>query len=414
MYDGITVLRRQPELGRAIYIDMNSFFASVEQELHPELRGRPVGVCPFVNDRTCVIAASVEAKRRGVTTGTPIPEARRRCPDIALVSDNVGQYRRYHRRIMDSLADTRCQVHIKSIDEAFLVVPGDLRSQAAEVAQDIRSRIATIGSQLGCSIGIASNLFLAKMGTKLHKPRGLVTIRPEDLEAYYSTLQLTNLYGISWRLERRLNALGIESPLDFYHASYSTLKHAFGIPGERWYFRLRGYEVDERSTTRRMIGHQTTIVPEPAYGLSGVKSVTSQLCYRAAARLRAADLAAQSVQVALRFTDRTYWYGHIRTHVPFWDSATFFQHINTILKRWDTRKPVRLASVTAYDLIPQYSVTASMFGSVEPSVRVSRALDVLTEKFGRSAIVPAIQLLSEPAADRVGFGNAGHVVRELG
>src|SRR4029077_6517886 len=106
-----------------------------------------------------------------------------------------GIYRIYHHRIVAALESTRCQVTVRGIDEALLTLPVDLRGQAMTVAHQVRGLINEVGTQLGCSIGIASNLFLAKMGTKLHKPRGLVEIRVEDLEALYATLQLTDLYG---------------------------------------------------------------------------------------------------------------------------------------------------------------------------------------------------------------------------
>lgn len=408
-----SLLTRQPLVGRALYVDMNSFFASVEQQVKPHLRGRPVGVCPFINDSTCVIAASVEAKRCGVKTGTLVREARQLCPDIHLISDDPSVYRDYHRRITKALEATRCQVSIKSIDEAFLELPSDLQSEAQTVALQIKRNIFSVGSQLECSIGIASNLFLAKMGTKLHKPSGLVQVQLEDLEALYATLRLTDLYGISWRMARRLQVLGIETSLDFYQASYSLLKHHFGVNGERWYLRLRGYEVDNRATTRRIIGHQTTIVPNPATTPAEVMSVASQLCYKAAARLRAASLAARSVHVALRLTDRTYWTRTLRTHTPFWDSRTFFLHTSSLLSSWEPHKPVRLVSVSAFDLLPWSALTTPLFDPPINSERLSRAMGEIDMRFGRNTIAPATQLLSQQVIDRVGFGNAGQTAVEL-
>ena len=408
-----SALPHPPRAGRALYVDMNSFFASVEQEIKPELRGRPVGVCPFVNDHTCVIAASIEAKRCGVKTGTLVRDARRLCPTIHLISDDPSIYRLYHRRIVAALQATRCQVSVKSIDEAFLELPYDLQAQAPQVAREIKQAIQAVGSQLECSIGIASNLFLAKMGTKLHKPNGLIEIRAEDLEAFYSTMSLTDLYGISWRMARRLEAIGVTTPLAFYQAPYALLKRHFGVNGERWYLRLRGYEVDNRPTTRRMIGHQTTIVPDPATTRTEVLGVASQLCYKAAVRLRAASLAAQSIQVTLRFTDRSYWTRILRTHTPFWDSRTFFTHTSTILAAWTPQKPVRLVSVSGCDLVPHSALTMPLFDAPVRSEQLSRAIDEIESRFGRRSIAPASQLLGAQVTDRVGFGNAGQVAVEL-
>ena len=398
-------IQQQPVFGRAIYVDMNSFFASVEQQVHPELRGQPVGVCPFVHDSTCVIAASVEAKRYGITTGTSVRDARRRCPHIRLISDDPTLYRNYHYRIMDVLRTTRCHVHVRSIDEAFLAVPSDLRAQAIPLAHQLRRLVSGVGAELGCSIGVASNLFLAKLGTKLHKPYGLTAIHLEDLEALYATLSLTDLYGVSWRLARQLEAIGITTPLELYHAPYELLRWRFGVNGERWYLRLRGHEVDGRPTRRRSISHQTTLAPNPATSRREIISITSQLCYKVAARLRAAGLAATAVQVALRFTDRTYWTHSLRTSATFWDSRTLVAHSQAILRHWPAGEPVRLVSVAALNLIPQQAVTRSWLEDSLASERLSRALDEIEGRFGYRTIAPATHLLGQTVADRVGFGN---------
>jgi DNA polymerase-4 len=407
------LLQHQPIPGRAVYVDMNSFFASVEQELHPELRGQPVGVCPFVNDATCVIAASVEAKRYGVRTGTRVSEARRLCPDIHLTSGQASTYRWYHHKIMKALETTRCQVIVKSIDEAHLVLPSDLRPEAVTIGHEVKRLTQEVGPRLGCSVGIASNMFLAKMGTKLHKPYGMVEIHLADLEAFYSTLGLTDLYGISWRMAVRLERLGITTPLAFYQASYARLKQAFGVNGERWYLRLRGYEVDERTTTRRMIGHQTTIVPDPARTTKAVLEIAGQLTYKAAVRLRAAELAATGVQVAVRFTDRSWWKQTIQHLPPFWDSRSFFDHVEQAFSQWTPPKPVRLVSVSAVNLMPRQATTMPLFTSPLQSERLSVALDEIDQRFGRATITPASHLLQQQLVDRVGFGNAGHAAAEL-
>jgi DNA polymerase-4 len=411
--DITNLLPHQPRVGRALYVDMNSFFASVEQEVKPELRGQPVGVCPFVNDATCVIAVSTEAKRYGIKTGTLVRDARQLCPNIHLISDDPSIYRLYHRRIIEALQTTRCRVSVKSIDEAFLELPQDLQAQAPQVARQIRGHIHQVGSQLGCSIGIASNLFLAKMGTKLHKPNGIVEVHLEDLEAFYAMLSLTDLYGISWRMARQLEGIGITTPLAFYHAPYPLLKQHFGVNGERWYLRLRGYEVDNRPTTRRVVGHQTTIVPDPATTRTEVLGVASQLCYKAAVRLRVAALAAQSLQVRLRFTDRSYWTRTVRTHTPFWDSRTFFTHATTILEGWTPQKPVRLVSISGLDLMPHSALTTPLFDATTPSEQLSHAIDLIEARFGRRSIVPGNQLLGPRVTDRVGFGNAGQAAVEI-
>lgn len=406
------MLARQPAHGRIIYIDMDSFFASIEQQVNPILRGRPVAICPFLHNATSVIAASIEAKRCGIRTGTPVRLAKQLCPDIALLADTPTSYRRYHHLIMEELRNTRCQVEVRSIDEAALTVPYDLVNQAEQVAGEVQRRIFTIGSQLSCSIGIASNRFLAKMATKLHKPGGIAELRTKDLPAYYELLELTDLYGISWRMERRLNQLRINTPLQFYQAPHRLLERAFGIEGTRWYLRLRGYEVDGRQTKRGMIGHQSTITPEPATNYDQVALVANQLCHRAAYRLRLAGLAARSLSVGLRHSDRSRQYRWYRTHYPFWDSASCVEHATGLLRQMPLHQPVRLVSVTLSRLSTQQSLTLPLFSDQPQSQHISAAMDDINERWGRNTIKPASHLGSQQARDRIGFGNAHQMASE--
>jgi DNA polymerase-4 len=404
------MLAAQPVEGQALFVDMNSFFASVEQETKPELRGKPVGVLPYLTDTTCVIAASIEAKQFGVKTGTLVPEARRLCPGILFLADNAATYRDYHRRIMAELDNLRCQITIKSIDEAYLRVPRDLTSQARQLADEVKSSVRRVGSTLRCSVGVAPNLFLAKMGTNLRKPDGLLEIRLADLEGLYATLRLTDLHGISWRLERRLHAIGINTSLELYHAPYSLLKRTFGLPGEAWYLRLRGYEVDERPTHRSQIGHQNTIVPEPARTRTELMTIASGLTYKVAAGLRREDFAARSVGVFARTVHRQYWFNFYRGHTPFTDSATLYQHVERLLERLSLSVPIRLLGVTATDLLPAAALPQSLFDAHRHSEALSAAIDQMGAKYGRGTIIPARQLIGAPMKDSVGFGNAKFLI----
>lgn len=407
------MLRQQPVDGRALFVDMNSFFASVEQQVKPELRGRPIAVCPFVNDSTCVIAASIEAKRFGVKTGTRIPDARKLCPGIVLMADDPAVYRQYHRRIMSALDTTRCNVIVKSIDEALLQVPRDLTDRPRVVAEQVKSLVSDIGDQLKCSIGVGPNLFISKVASNMQKPDGLVEVKLEDLEDFYSALSLTDLYGVAGRTAKRLRLMGILTPLDFYHASYRLLHQAWGLNGELWYLRLRGYEVDLRPTMRRSIGHQTTIVPRPAYTKDELLRVAGRLVYKAAGRMRAADLGARGIVVFVRFTDHTIWHQVYNGKHSFWDSRTFYQHVQRMLSKLQLHSPVRLVGVSAVNLTPRPQANLSLFREHDRDERLSWALDEINYQFGAETVMPASQLLSHKVYDRIGFGNAAQSAREL-
>ena len=401
-----------PVNGSAIFVDMNSFFASVEQQLHPELRGRPVGVCPFIHDATCLIAASVEAKRYGVGTGTRIPEARRLCPGIVLLANQADNYRRFHRQIMDALDTTRCRVIVRSIDEAYLKVPRDLMPNAVQLADSIKTMIRGIGSELACSAGVAPNLFLAKLATNLHKPDGLLEITLDDLEGLYACLGLRELPGISWRMERRLRLLGIDSPLQLYQAPFGLLRRSLGVWGEAWYLRLRGYEVDTRPTQRRMIGHQSTIHPQPASTRSELMATASQLCYKIATRLQRAGLAARTVSIVWRYSNHSYGQALYRSRTPFFDFGSLWHHAEQLLPRV-LDHPVRFVSVSSFDLIPISTMTENLWSRPFTREQLSRTTDTINRKFGLGTIFPAQSLIGQPISDQVGFGNAPQAAIEL-
>ena len=164
---------------KALYVDFNSYFASVEQQLRPELRGKPIAVLPVVAETTCCIAASYEAKAFGVKTGTKVSDARKLCPGIMLVEARPALYVEYSQQ---------------------------RRENALALTQRIKRTIAEkIGSEIRCSIGIAPNTFLAKVASNMQKPDGCVVIEANELPDRLYPLKLRDLNGIGRRMEERLN-----------------------------------------------------------------------------------------------------------------------------------------------------------------------------------------------------------------
>lgn len=397
---------------RSLFVDMNSFFASVEQQVHPELRGRPVAVVPFLHDSTCVLAASVEAKKLGIGTGTPIYEAKRLCPDIYFTKVHAPLYRDYHRQIMSMLDQTRCKVTVKSIDEALLVVPSDLRSQSIQLAHQIRENIYEIGDWLGCSIGLGPNMFIAKMATNAMKPKGLVQVLPEELEGFYSTLSLTDLYGVARRSARRFRSIGIDSPLDLYHAPLRYLQQHLGENhGLSWYLRMRGVEVDQKPTNRTSVGHQMTLTPDPATSLEEIWPTVSQLVAKVSHRLRKNGLSSHRLVCFVRYTDRTHW-GIVMNQTQYInDLPTMLQSVKQGFTHLNFAKPVRLVGVSAINLRPTTDTSYSLFPEERRPEQITKAIDLITEKFGVGSITTAQNLTIPPVADHIGFGNAPDVAQ---
>ncbi len=237
---------------RVLFIDMNSFFASCEQQTNYWLRGRPIAVCVYTGKYGCVIAPSIEAKKRGIKLGLRLNEAMKICPDLVPLETNPDKYRTYHLRIMNILKRYSDDVIPRSIDEAVVDLSSykNIYPDMVEVAKKIKYDILNeVGDYLKCSIGIAPNAFLAKLASDIEKPDGLTVINPENIDAVLKKLELTDFPGISTGMKNRLNNAGIYTPLELRYSTPEKLKAACkSIIGLHWYYRLHFQEVDMRST----------------------------------------------------------------------------------------------------------------------------------------------------------------------
>ena len=402
-------LEQPPAALSTMYVDMDAFFASVEQQFRPELRNRPVAVCPCLGDGCAVIASSYEAKRLGIRVGVRIAEARRRCPEIALVRDNAALYRSISRRLMAILEDTYCKVLPKSVDEACLIIPSYARRPQSIFAlqKAIKGTFAHgVGDYIKCSIGVSTNMWLAKMAASSAKPNGFKLLEISDLERFYAGLPLMKLTGINYRMLRRLYAVRIYSTLDLYHAPIDFLVRHFGLVGQKWFLRMRGYEVDFEPQLKppRSIGHQTTILGEPLVDESGVRTVLTKLASKAGRRLRQHEMVARSLML---------WLGGNQYHQGVkavargtmrmtGDNEIILASFDLLRQYWGLW-PVRRLGLTLFDLVPEGQL--SIFGE-QGSQAISRAGDEILDRFGNRAIGRASWLGADIVPDRVGFGKA--------
>lgn len=261
---------------RSLFVDFNSYFASVEQEDDARLRGRPVAVTPVLAPTGCCIAASVEAKASGVRTGCLVRDAGRLCPGIVIVEARPSLYVAWHRRLMAAIGNAIPIAKVHSVDEAACELMGRQcrRENAIEVARAVKRAIAAAAPNgaIRCSIGIAPNHWLAKTGTDMQKPDGLVVIEQKDLPQILHPLALTDLCGISHAMRARLHAVGIDSVAQLTAASKHALRVAWGgIEGERMWARLRGEWLPEAN---------------PNAVRSGIRMCWNRRCARRAAHAR--------------------------------------------------------------------------------------------------------------------------------
>ena len=377
----------------SLYVDLNSYFASVEQQLRPELRGRPVGVLPVMADTTCCIAASIDAKRLGIRTGTPVWQARKLCKDIVFVQARPATYVEIHHRIVAAVESCTPVGAVLSIDEMACDLMGSEREEANAIAlgRQIKQAIYDqVGEVLHSSVGIAPNRFLAKTASNMQKPDGLVVIRQDELPQRLYGLKLGALTGIGRAMEQRLNQLGIHSVEQLCAASKDTLHRAWGgIDGERFYAKLRGEVVASAPTQRSSVGHSHVLAPELRDPDSAL-AVLYRLLHKAAMRLRHYGYCAGGLGLHLHYlkTDS----GHAR-----WvDQARFSPHADTLqfnpvlAELWQRRPPdpgpILKVGVTLTDLVEHSQVTRDLFDPDDQHETLNNVLDQINQRYGPNTL----------------------------
>ncbi len=389
---------------RVLFLDLNAYFASVEQQERPELRGRPIGVVPVMADTSFIIAASYEAKKFGVKTGTQIGEAKVMCPDIELVDARPQTYVAYHNRIIEVAESVLPVDKVCSIDEMRFRLIGEERvpERAVELAKRMKKAIAEqIGPCMTCSIGLAPNSFLAKVATDMEKPNGLVVLNAEDLPHKLHTLQLTEFAGINKRMQVRLNAAGIFTSEQMCSASRQELAAAFGsIVGEKWWFLLRGYEVGDDPQSRKSMGHSHVLPPKHRTD-DGCREVLLRLLHKAAARLRSEKLFASGMVVHVGAFKKS-WTTKVSLP-PTQDSVTMTEYL---LRAWEGRDFVgpKMVGVTFYDLSSEEQVTPSLFDPTLDRAHFSQAVDKVNSKFGKNSVyLGSLEHAKDSAPERIAF-----------
>ena len=292
---------------RTLFIDFNSYFASVEQQLNPALRGRPVGVVPVMADSSCCIAASAEAKVLGITTGTRVSEAKRLCPGIALVLADHAKYVEMHHRAVAAVDRMVPVRQVLSIDEMECELTGRWRERdrAVALAQQVKAELrASVGECMRTSIGIAPNTLLGKLASDMHKPDGLTVIEQHELPERLFHLKLSAIQGIGPRMLQRLSRCGIETMAQLYAAPRDLLHTAWGgVAGAEMYDKLRGQWYGPRATVARSLGHSHVLPPDLRHP-EGARQVLHRLMQKAAMRLRKQGFYTTAVQVFVRCDHR--------------------------------------------------------------------------------------------------------------
>ena len=385
---------------RWLYVDFNSYFASVEQQLRPELRGKPIAVVPVDTDATCAIAASYEAKAFGIKTGTPIWEAKKVCPGIICVLAQHERYVEYHHRILDEIDHHIPVTAVCSIDEVACRLMDNETSveRSTEIGRSIKRGLAkNVGEYVKCSIGIAPNRYLAKIATDMQKPDGMTVLQPHDLPGRLFALKLRDLVGIGHNMERRLAMAGINDMRTLLALDAKRMRKVWGgVLGERLWHQLRGAELPDEETSRRTVGHSHVMAPELRDPVKA-KYVARRLTLKAASRLRRMEYYAGAFSLSARLENGPRLEGGIHCYRAQ-DSMTFLHLLDKLweaLMREARGARIKKVSITLHELVPASGVQPELFDMLpdvdmrqrDKAEKLSRALDKINHRFGRDSVL---------------------------
>jgi DNA polymerase-4 len=417
-------LRTQLE-ARVLFIDMNSFFASCEQQTNYWLRGRPVAVCVYTGKYGCVIAPSIEAKQRGIKLGLRLNEAMKICPDLVPLETNPDKYRTYHARIMKILKRYSDDVIPRSIDEAVVDLTSykniypDVVAVAKQIKKDI---LEEVGDYLKCSIGIAPNAFLAKLASDIQKPDGLTVIDHDNIDSVLKKLELIDLPGIGKGMSARLNKAGIYTPYDLRHSTPEKLKAACkSIVGLHWYHRLHFQEVDMQTKEEyKNMSAMRMVSKEQRKDVQNLQDIMMMLCLTLEKRMMKKQLFCKHVQFFVRYEDKASYDDGFRTEQPIQDGMELYHILLERQKVFEQKNNLQEAiinhnttsiGVVIGDFIDEDILQLNIFDNSHIKTnKLRKTVYSIKDKYGPKTIKRASELSDDDVVDDViGFGNVKDV-----
>ncbi|HUD20897.1 MAG TPA: DNA polymerase IV [Candidatus Saccharimonadales bacterium] len=406
-----------------LHLDANSYFATLEQQAYPHLRGKPVGVAgKGPGERTVISGASIEAKKLGIKGAMSTWEALKICPQLIIIPANYDRYIFTSQRIFRLLETLSPKVEIFSIDEAFLELPAqetnskfqtlnskiisdlgfsasDFRTaedkaylNAINVALQAKRMIRRqIGEWVSVSVGISYGKTLAKFASELQKPDGLVVIRPGDFTEVAKKASVGDLCGIGYRLTPRLNQLGVETVYDLGRIPPKTLTDVFGDSAGNWMHRI-GNGLDDNQLhsfhdlpEEKSVGHSYTL-PRDLTSIEQAKSVLLLLAEKVGRRLRRKNFLARTVSVYFRFGEGGGWGERATGQEYLMDGFQIFQAGERILNRCPYFKPIRFINITVSDLAKQVTLTAPLMADQIHLEKLITAVDQINDRWGAFTI----------------------------
>jgi len=379
-----------------LYLDMNSFFASVEQQRDPRLRRRPVIVVPVMSDHTSAIAASQEAKALGIKTGTKVRDAKRICPDIRIIEARPDIYVEVHNRILAEVDQVIPVEKVCSIDEVAcrLMGPETQEAVARALGHRIQRRILeNVGECLTASVGIAPSRMLAKTAADMQKPLGMTVLRMDELPAPLLSLPVSDFPGIGAGMQYRLKAAGVEDVAQLWALSPSRLRQIWGgIMGDNFWYSLHGIDPPEVATERSSISHSHVLARE-VRPLAQARMVARRLTAKCGSRLRRMGYKCGGLYLSLRGAP----VGSGKAGQDFAPTSDTFRLLEVVDELWEAcvaqvnNERIKKVSVTCLHMTPAQGAP-DLFGYTPQAqedgrhMRLLAAMDGLNQRFGKDAI----------------------------
>lgn len=388
-----------------LHIDFDSFFASVEQQDHPELRGKPIGVTA-ANSRTAIIAASIEAKKMGVRGGSNAREGFALCPTMQLVAAHFTRYFEISKEFLKICRLYSPYIEVFSIDELFMDVTntahlfGGVDNLITRLKAQIRR---DIGEGITVSVGVSYNKLLAKLGSGMNKPNGMFVITPDNLDEVYSQIELIDICGIGSRIEKRLNMLGVNNLLKLRQISFEQLKAEFG-PHEATFLKQVAWAQDETEVVHfgnnpevKSVGRNYAL-PKNEYNQRIILQNIFELCEEISIKLRRLQKKAKTVGLSLRGTESMHGRHTVDTYMD--TGKELFDVCRMFYKEWhwgqgEKSGMVRQISVWAAGLVDVHNVQHSLFDFNYRNDKLIHTIDEINERFGDHTIRNGFLLYSE-------------------
>lgn len=382
-----------------MHIDLNSCFATVEQQARPMLRGRPVAIVNRRTEKTAIVTASYEAKEKGVKVGMKFAEAKLLCPGLVMLESDPPKYRYVYHKLLDIMRDYSAHVTMKSIDEGiidFHDAPAIVRDRdLVDLGHEIKQRLKDeIGDWMRCNVGIATNRFLAKTAAGMNKPDGLTVITADTIHEVLGRLKLRDLTGIAHRNEHRLESVGIYTPLGFLAADAVTLQKVVfkSVVGRWWYDRLRGWEVDDVETEIKRVGRQY-VLERFDLTYDEILGRLHHLCESVGSRMRSQQKSARGIYVYAKTREREYWHRSTMAQLSFSSDQTIYELARQLFHH--APDGLKEIGIHCYELEPIEDEQVSLFNDqIVRERQVTDAVDGINHRYGDRTIHSAHTLES--------------------